>query len=225
MDRDYRFTARAHGVPIDRCKGDDLAIFHIERARFHSSWYMIAIAVTTIAGYGWSIAARVVRSPCTPLASYKLIMAKQVAVPLILQFFIGGSITVLFNMCGTLLTDINHQHPATAQASSNIVRCALSAAGLAVLQVLIDHIGVGWTFTVFAVLCLRTTLIIRILVRWGLQWRLAREPIAASFVSHLIMVLELRLLSDCMETCRFLVKTAFSNNHDRTFVIRNWLML
>lgn len=97
--------------------------------------------------------------------------SKNIAVPLILQFFIGASITCLFNMCGTLLTDLNPQNPALAQASSNILRCALSAAGLAALQAMIDHMGPGWTFTVFASLCLLIGPMILAEVRWGFGWR------------------------------------------------------
>lgn len=104
-----------------------------------------------------------------------LILTQHVAVPLALQFFIGASITGVFNMCGTLLTDIHPNNAATAQASSNIVRCALSAAGLAALQEFIAHIGPGWTFTVFAALCLATIPMIVAEIRWGLQWRRERN--------------------------------------------------
>ena len=96
------------------------------------------------------------------------------SVPLILQFFIGASITGVFNMCGTLLTDLHPQNPATAQASSNIVRCALSASGLAVIQLMITRIGAGWTFTVFAGICFLTVPMILVEVRWGRHWRCAR---------------------------------------------------
>lgn len=78
-------------------------------------------------------------------------------------------------MCGTLLTDTHPGNPATAQASSNIVRCAFSAAGLAALQELIAHIGPGWTFTVFASVCLATIPMIVAEMRWGLQWRQERN--------------------------------------------------
>lgn len=96
---------------------------------------------------------------------------KNIAVPLILQFFIGASITCLFNMCGTLLTDPNSRNTALAQASSNIVRCALSASGLAALQEMISHMGPGWTFTMFAGLCLLTAPMILAVMRWGFGWR------------------------------------------------------
>ncbi|KAL8724480.1 MAG: hypothetical protein Q9181_006805 [Wetmoreana brouardii] len=139
MDRDYRAIAKLYDFPIDRVRGDDLSKFHVERARFRSSWYFLACTILSVIGYGWALA-------------YKA----NIAIPLILQFFIGASITCLFNMCGTLLTDLNPQNPALAQASSNIVRCALSAAGLTALQEMIDHVGPGWTFTIFGAMCLLT---------------------------------------------------------------------
>ena len=78
-------------------------------------------------------------------------------------------------MCGTLLTDLNPDNPALAQASSNIVRCALSAAGLAALQAMIDAVGPGWTFTVFSGLCLLTLPMLLAEVRWGFAWRSVRQ--------------------------------------------------
>ena len=100
---------------------------------------------------------------------------ENIAVPLVLQFFIGASITCLFNMCGTLLTDLNPRNPALVQASSNIVRCALSASGLAAVEGMISHMGPGWTFTIFSGLCLLTAPMILAEVRWGFGWRSGRQ--------------------------------------------------
>ena len=74
-------------------------------------------------------------------------------------------------MCGTLLTDLNPRNPALAQASSNIVRCALSASGLAAVEAMISHVGPGWTFTIFSGLCLLTAPMILAEMRWGFGWR------------------------------------------------------
>ncbi|CAL8584132.1 hypothetical protein XPA_009737 [Xanthoria parietina] len=104
MDRDYRAVAKMYNFPVDRVKGDDLSKFRIERARPRSSWYFLGITIVCVAGYGWAL-------------SYQV----NIAVVLVLQFFIGAAITCLFNMCGTLLTDLNPHNPALAQASSNIV--------------------------------------------------------------------------------------------------------
>lgn len=66
MDRDYRVTAKAYGVTIEKVKGDDLASFRIERARFRSSGYLVTLAIATIIGYGWALDTKVVRKPSSP---------------------------------------------------------------------------------------------------------------------------------------------------------------
>lgn len=52
-------------------------------------------------------------------------------------------------MCGTLLVDIHPKSPSTAQAANSIVRAFLAGGGTALIQVFINSIGVGWTFTLF----------------------------------------------------------------------------
>ena len=76
-----------------------------------------------------------------------LARSKHISVPLIMQQFVSASINGVSNVCGTLLTDLQPKDPATAQASSNIVRHALSTSGLAVIQLMISRIGAGWTFS------------------------------------------------------------------------------
>ena len=108
-------------------------------------------------------------------------------------------------MCGTLLTDLHPANPATAQAPSNIVRCALSASGLAVIELMITHIGVGWTFTIFAGSCLATAPMILAEVYWGLRWRQARgreaeESRAGRFrYSNYLKITPVAILQDTAE--------------------------
>jgi hypothetical protein len=52
-------------------------------------------------------------------------------------------------MCGTLLVDVHPKSPSTAQAANSIVRALLAGGGTALVQVFIDTMGVGWTFTLF----------------------------------------------------------------------------
>lgn len=59
-----------------------------------------------------------------------------------------------FKVYNTLLVDKNHRTPAAAQASSNLIRCALAAIAVSFLQDLIDAVGIGWTFTLMGGLCL-----------------------------------------------------------------------
>ena len=74
----------------------------------------------------------------------------------------------------TLLVDIHPSSPSTAQASLNIVRCTLAAGGIAVLQIVIDAIGVGWSFTLIAGLCLMSIPLVYAEIRWGPRWRVGR---------------------------------------------------
>ena len=164
MDRDYGLTAKLYRFPVDRVIGDDLSRFLVS-------------TVLSVTGYGWALTQKSVRissvrGPNVPSTDSG---NENIAVPLILQFFIGASITCLFNMCGTLLTDLNPRNPALAQASSNIVRCALSASALAAVEAMISHVGPGWTFTIFSGMCLLTVPMILAEMRWGFEWRSGRQ--------------------------------------------------
>ena len=79
----------------------------------------------------------------------------------------------------TLLVDINQKAPAAAQASSNIIRCALSALAVAVLQDIIDGIGEGWTFTFLGLLLLAPIGLNLIIRKKGMVWRLRQRGSAS----------------------------------------------
>lgn len=79
----------------------------------------------------------------------------------------------------TLLVDKNHRSPAAAQASSNIVRCALAAIAVSFLQDLVDAIGIGWTFTFMGGLCVVALGLFIVDYRWGTSWRQRHLPTAA----------------------------------------------
>ncbi|MCJ1398927.1 hypothetical protein MMC11_002128 [Xylographa trunciseda] len=81
-DRDYRKTASSLGLAIDKVKGDDLAKFPIEKAKLRSIWYYIVISSASTLGYGWTLQTKT-----------------RLAVPLILQFLIGLTVTGIFNVC------------------------------------------------------------------------------------------------------------------------------
>ena len=92
----------------------------------------------------------------------------------------------------TLLVDINQKAPAAAQASSNIIRCALSALAVAVLQDIIDGIGKGWTFTFLGLLLLAPIGLNLIIRKKGMAWRI-RQRVSASETSTNIEAGELGL--------------------------------
>ncbi|KAI9646578.1 hypothetical protein NHQ30_004573 [Ciborinia camelliae] len=135
MNLDYRLTAKEHNITVDKVAGDDMAKFPIEKARFRRILYFILISAAGIVGYGWSLHAHTVS-------------------PLEAKSPKGLPVVTCEKMCGTLLVDLNPKSPATAQAALNIIRCSFSAGGLAVLQILIERLGVGWCFTLFSGFCL-----------------------------------------------------------------------
>ncbi|KAK8058729.1 Itaconate transport protein [Apiospora phragmitis] len=75
----------------------------------------------------------------------------------------------------TLLVRINEDVPATAQASSNIVRCSMSAVLVGTLQIVIDKIGFGWAFTLLGSFCLVAGFFYLIERMYGRKWRVARH--------------------------------------------------
>ncbi|KAI0095564.1 major facilitator superfamily transporter [Nemania sp. FL0031] len=162
IDHDYRVVAKAHGLPINQVSGDDLLQFPIEKARLRSAFVPTISAFASTLSYGWLVS-----------------IHTHIAGPSVLLFVIGFSIQTCFNINNTLLVDINQDRPATAQASSNIVRCILSAILVAVLQKLIDALGFGLAFTILSFFCLAAGIFYLIELKYGMKWRLARHRITA----------------------------------------------
>ncbi|KAL8931932.1 MAG: hypothetical protein Q9211_006639, partial [Gyalolechia sp. 1 TL-2023] len=135
MDWNYKVTARQIGHTVDKVSGDDLTHFPIERARARGSWYILAVYICALVGYGWAVRFCVHES-----------------VALILQFVLAAVCTALQQTFNILLVDIFPASPSTAAASGNITRCALSAVAVAVLQPLVDAVGRGWVFTILSIL-------------------------------------------------------------------------
>ncbi|KAK8045007.1 hypothetical protein PG993_005031, partial [Apiospora rasikravindrae] len=137
------------------CHNDD---FPIEEARLRSCFYLVGVTTASVIAYGWMVGFHV-----------------HVAAPLVLQTIIGYAITGLFGALGTLLTDLNPSQSSTAAASANIVRCSLAAASLAVVQIVIDAVGVGWCFTILGLLsgCCGPLLLLE--MKQGQTWRMRRK--------------------------------------------------
>lgn len=158
MDYNYGSTAKATGRTVDKVSGDDLKDFPIERARARGTPILLVISTATIIGYGWAVNSH------APLS-----------ILLILQFIQGFWGTCFYTIFNTLLVDVFPESPSTAAAAASITRCAMAAAGVAILQPLLDVAGRGWYFTVLglwsggcgavAVWAIQTR---------GLQWRKAR---------------------------------------------------
>jgi MFS family permease len=163
MDHNYRITARKIGHTVDKVSGDDLKHFPIEQARARGTPILLAISTATVIGYGWAVSSHVPFS-----------------ILFILQFMQGFWGTCFYTIFNTLLVDIFPESPSTAAAAASITRCVMAAAGVAVLQPLLDAVGRGWYFTVLGVWSggCGAVAIWAIQTR-GMQWRGARMAKAA----------------------------------------------
>ncbi|KAK4187908.1 major facilitator superfamily domain-containing protein [Podospora australis] len=167
LDRDYKVVeARyraGHGlsadVPLNRKK---LADFPVSRARLRSSWYLIILFVFSVAGYGFAIS--------SPLLAHKPGMG----LPLFLQFVIAFTATAIFTQNSALMVDLYPGASASATAVNNLIRCSLGAAGVAAVQFIIDDIGAGVTFLIFAVITAVLTPLMGLQWIYGERWRAAR---------------------------------------------------
>ncbi|KAJ9610599.1 hypothetical protein H2200_005376 [Cladophialophora chaetospira] len=158
LDRDYKHVARQHGFPVDRRRGDDLTEFPIEKARFRSTFIPLAAVCCVLIAYGWCLHFKV-----------------HFAVNLVLQLLLGMSLQVCFTTLNTLLMDLDPNRAATAQAVSNLFRCLLAAGALAILEILLDRIGPGATFSIVAATAAFCFPIFAIEVSRGQVWRRQRR--------------------------------------------------
>lgn len=154
LDRNFRKTAAEIGLPITRNKADNLSMFPIEKARLRTVIPLVSISACLIIAYGWQLQAQV-----------------SMVGPLVTQFFIGLTLQTMFTALSTLLVDVNQEYPSTAQAGCNLIRCEMAAGYLAALDPLLRAINPGWTFLLFALVLLMSSIMLFILKWKGLQWR------------------------------------------------------
>ncbi|KAF7869905.1 hypothetical protein EAF04_004689 [Stromatinia cepivora] len=154
LDRNYKKIARNIGFSIDRKRGDNLRHFPIERARLEIIWPLLTVGLACYLCYGWVLEKNA-----------------NLAAPLILQFLLGLCINGSFNILSTLVVDLYPQSPSTATAANNLVRCLLGAGGTGIITIMIDHMGRGWCFTFIALVCIATSPMLWVELKWGPVWR------------------------------------------------------
>lgn len=168
MNRDYKIVESSYrashhlagSVEINRKKLTD---FPISRARLRSSLYFVVPFIICVAGYGFAIT-----SP--RLGTEK----KGMALPLVLQFFIAFNQMGLFNLNSTLMVDLYPGASASASAVNNLVRCLIGAVGVALVQFIINAIGAGLAFLIFAIVTAAGLPLLWMEWRFGERWRRER---------------------------------------------------
>ncbi|KAK8042821.1 hypothetical protein PG994_013304 [Apiospora phragmitis] len=150
IDRDYARIASQRGLGTSCHTHTHIvpADFPIEYARFRTNKHFIVATAPLIVAYGWALQTRLTytfgHSPIMVLPAKSL---------------------------NTLLVDYYPDKSASAQAANNLVTCEMAAAGLAVVDIMIRRLGVGWCFVVFAALHAVTLPLLWVLEKKGVAWR------------------------------------------------------
>ncbi|OJA16099.1 hypothetical protein AZE42_10598 [Rhizopogon vesiculosus] len=163
MDWDYRTTkeqftqtiAAQQGIPGDIINEEDIPI-EVVRLKRLPLWMIIFCTAT--AGYGWSLQARAT-----------------IAVPLVLQFVIGFSEIAVLTTVQTLLVDLVPSQGSSVTACNNLVRCSMGALLVSMIDLILDQLGVGWTFVLLGGICFISLPLVWLAVCIGPRCRAGRS--------------------------------------------------
>ncbi|KAK9478796.1 major facilitator superfamily domain-containing protein [Lipomyces japonicus] len=131
LDRDFRATVSKLGYGPDENEDFPLEWVRLQRMPL----FLLPYTVSLVA-FGWTFRESV-----------------SLAVPLVMLFFVGTGIMAVFAIVQVLVTDLYPSQSAGVNSMINIVRCFLGAASTSVIEIVRRHIGIGWTYTLLAGVC------------------------------------------------------------------------
>lgn len=165
-DRDYHAADAkykySHNLPKDYAppKGNPPADFPVERARLHQLPIMSAICAFGVVLYGFVVTSGESQSQSqSPSPSASLV------VPLMAQFAVGYSSTVILNLNNLLTADLYPGNSASAASVNNLARYMVGALGVSLTEVALEHLSADWFF-----LILGGSIVVASPMAW-LEWR------------------------------------------------------
>jgi multidrug resistance protein len=159
MDANFRRHARKSGIEIVENHQVDVDGFPIERARLEVSLAFVYLSSASIIPYGW-----VMTLQHPPLAAI-----------LVLLFIMGLCTSAAFQPVTALVIDINPTRAAASGAAFNFVRCMLGAGGVALVNLMLDSLGRGWTSTLIAFIWVGLSACWWATIFYGPGWRKAKK--------------------------------------------------
>ncbi|KAJ7633416.1 MFS general substrate transporter [Mycena polygramma] len=132
--------------------------FPIEKARMRLMPILVAFYVGCCVAYGWCIEARV-----------------KLAGPLVFLVGVGFFSMAIMNATQTLILDLVPNQSSSVTACNNLVRCGLSAAMVAVIQLILNAVGAGWTYVILAGICVAASPLMYVVMHIGPAWRVKRR--------------------------------------------------
>ncbi|KAJ6456489.1 MFS general substrate transporter [Mycena sanguinolenta] len=166
LDWDYQRVKRGMGILSFKCgedpektsPADEGDAFPIEKARMRLVPVLVACFVTSCVAYGWCVEQGV-----------------NLAGPLIFLVGVGIFTMAIMNSAQTLILDLVPSQGSSVTACNNLVRCALSATMVAVIQLILTALGAGWTYVLLAGLCVVASPLIWVVIRIGPGCRAKRK--------------------------------------------------
>ncbi|KAF6805679.1 Quinidine resistance protein 2-like protein 2 [Colletotrichum sojae] len=155
----YRRHCKRLGIPYDKSRQQDLTDFPIEKARLEIGLPLLYLSSILLLVWGWVLQ-----------------VGAPVAVPCVLLFLFGVGMIGFNNTTNTLIIDIHPGKAGTATAANNLTRCLLGAGATAAILPMINGMGVGWAFTLLALLYIVCSPALLAIMYWGIKWRkIAKE--------------------------------------------------
>ncbi|KAK2028282.1 major facilitator superfamily transporter [Colletotrichum zoysiae] len=163
LDREYkRQLKREQEAQQSATDGADSSppvqeVEHIELARIKPVIIPTVAYLLSVVALGWIIKFHV-----------------HIAASITMAFFIGGLDTIILAAFSTLIVDLFRSQSFSATASINLSRCLLASGGTAAISPLIRAVGVGWAFTICAIVALISCSLALLELCRGRHWRARR---------------------------------------------------
>lgn len=154
MNKNFRKYATRAGINIEAGQEVDMNQIDVERARLEITLPSLVISAAGLVCWGWVLEAKT-----------------SIAAPCVLLFFMGVGLNGVMATTNALLMDISQSQAGAVMAASNLTRCALGAVASAVVQMMIDKLGLGWSYVVFGVVFLLFSPMLAVHYFRGHRWR------------------------------------------------------
>lgn len=154
MNKNFRKYAARAGINIEAGQEVDMIKIDVEKARLEITMPSIIISTIGIVCWGWVLEAKTT-----------------IAAPCVLLFFMGVGLNGVMATTNALLMDISQSQAGAVMAASNLTRCALGAVASAAIEVLIESLGLGWTYVIFGIIFVVFSPMLFVHYFKGWQWR------------------------------------------------------
>ncbi|TVY48511.1 Itaconate transport protein [Lachnellula occidentalis] len=158
IDWSWFREGRRVGIKVTKSRQQDLSHFPIEKARLQVAIPMLFLACICTIIYGWILHFRV-----------------HLAGPCIILFFLGYTLIAATQTVSILIVDINPSIAGTATAAFNLIRCLLGAGATALILPMTRAMGLGWSYTLIALIYVLLSPMLFVVIRYGPRWRAERK--------------------------------------------------